>query len=260
MIDVSDGLAFTDAGQEYALKWPKSKKKVVPDPAKAQTLEEAFQWPVKAKTNLQKLIQELPGHLRPVLLSGRELSVASSFSGICSQSRGALVLQAHNYGCNFKHISFCEKRRECQIRLIRDFPCACIFVDQMNLVSIDVQSQLLKAKGFEETIEVLKHASFNSQAPCCRHNSLCSLPVQPDLCLFGAPCVDDSSMGKMGCDDGSSRRVTQIASITPKSPDPAKNLDNKILDPNPGIYRSVFPENQVRPGSVGTILRRPWFT
>ncbi|CAK9062590.1 unnamed protein product [Durusdinium trenchii] len=33
----------------------------------------------------------------------------------------------------------------------------------MNLVSIDVQSQLLKAKGFEETIEVLKHASFNSQ-------------------------------------------------------------------------------------------------
>ena len=97
----------------------KGYRKVVVDQSKAQSLAEAFSWPIKAKVNLEKLTEQIGSEFKPVLLADGELTVSSNFSGVCSQScrhmdleRGAklswhfflssrlpfFVVQAHGFG------------------------------------------------------------------------------------------------------------------------------------------------------------------
>ena len=102
VLDLSDGVGYIGENQ-YPLKWPKTLKKSYPEQMKAQSIHEAFQWPVKALRNLQGL-KETMKNFKPVLLSNRELTISSNFSGICSQSRGACILQSHGFGCRFRHV------------------------------------------------------------------------------------------------------------------------------------------------------------
>lgn len=102
--DVSDAIGKTSSGQPYAAKWPRLYKRVVPDPSLEQTIEEAFAWPVKAKRNLEILKAGIKPDCKPALLSGRTLTLSSNFSGICSQSRGARILENHSFGSFFRHV------------------------------------------------------------------------------------------------------------------------------------------------------------
>ena len=58
----------------------------------------------KAKANLEKLKLEVKPGEKPALLSNATFAVSSNFSGICSASRGARVLEAHGFGCQFRHV------------------------------------------------------------------------------------------------------------------------------------------------------------
>lgn len=162
---------------------------------------------MKAKKNLDRLVQDLHPSVKPVLLSGRQLTIASSFSGVCSQSRGASVLQSHGFGCAFKHICFCEKVQQCQLKLARDFPESCIFTNALSPVSADVQMELHKCSEIEDMKKVLEKANLASHVPCYRHGGLCSLPTNVDVSIFGAPCIHDSTMGKLAKDEGFSRKA-----------------------------------------------------
>jgi hypothetical protein len=206
---LSDAIGVTSTGAEYAIKWPKGYRKVVVDQSKAQSLAEAFSWPSKAKVNLEKLTEQIGSEFKPVLLADRELTVSSNFSGVCSQSRGTMVLQAHGFGkCRFRHVSFCEKAKQCQHKLVRDFPNACVYTDQLHLLHTDTQLELHNQNGFEAMCQFLDAAPLNHQLPCFRHNGFCPQVFDVDLNLFGAPCVADSTMGKCDKDDGVSRKVS----------------------------------------------------
>lgn len=102
--DVMDAIGKTSNGQPYAAKWPKLYKRVVPDSSIEQTIQEAFAWPVKAKKNLEILKAEMNPDHKPALLSGRTFTISSNFSGICSQSRGARILENYSFGCFFQHV------------------------------------------------------------------------------------------------------------------------------------------------------------
>ena len=103
-VDISDAIGVTKTGQPFAKKWPKRYKSITPIPERSQSVQQAFQWPAVALQNLDSLKLELAPGEKPLLLSGRTLSVSSNFSGICSQSRGARVLQSHGFGCSFEHV------------------------------------------------------------------------------------------------------------------------------------------------------------
>ena len=66
-----------------------------------------------------------------------------------------------------------------------------------------------QAPTFAETMKVLETAQIKSMVPCVRHG-LCPLPRDVDLCVFGAPCVADSTMGKMDKDESVSRKVSRL--------------------------------------------------
>lgn len=61
------------------------------------------------------------------------------------------------------------------------------------------------AKTREAAVDLVRNASYSVRAQCRQHNYLCKLNKSPDLSLFGAPCVDDSTQGKQKKDDGNSR-------------------------------------------------------
>ena len=208
--EMRDSIGTTAAGRDFAKKWPKHYKKVAPDPEKSQSLVEAFSWPVKAKQNLARIVEALPADRHPVLLSNRRLSCTSNFSGVCSQTRAAMVLEAHKFGCQFAHLSFCEKTKQCQHRLVQDFPQSCIFTDQLHLLQTEGHEAMQKCKTFEESRGVLDKTFINSRSSCFRHSSLCKLPQNPDITWFGAPCVADSTMGKFDKDEGVSRRASSL--------------------------------------------------
>lgn len=103
-MSVSDALSTTSSGQVFATKWPRAYKTVVPHRDDGQSLQQAFLWAEKAKANLEKLKLEVKPGEKPALLSNATFAVSSNFSGICSASRGARVLEAHGFGCQFRHV------------------------------------------------------------------------------------------------------------------------------------------------------------
>lgn len=209
-VDVSDAVGTIGTCQ-FGAKWPRLYKKVVPEPTKAQCLQEAFSWPAKVKKNLDRIVEGSRDARNSILLSRRRLEVTSNFSGICSQSRGCAILESHGYGCTFHHKSFCEKTKQCQQKLARDFGAACIFKDQMHLIDTTTHLQLQAATKFEDCMGILERVNLNTTAGCSRHGGRCLIPTRPDLNLFGAPCVDDSSMGSHSMDQGIARKVTGLS-------------------------------------------------
>lgn len=102
-------------------------------------------------------------------------------------------------------VSFCEKTTQGQRVLCRDFERACVFTDQWGAIDPSDKLKIQGAKTREDAVELVKKASYNVRAQCRQHNYLCKLNKSADLCLFGAPCVDDSNQGKQKKDDGNSR-------------------------------------------------------
>ena len=91
---------------------------------------------------------------------------------------------------------------------MRDFAPACVFQNQLDLLSLDVKARLDNAPDGAAAQEIISGCELRRQAPCVRHATQCQL-VRADLNLFGAPCVDDSPMGSRSMDDGISRRASQ---------------------------------------------------
>lgn len=215
-------------------------------------MEEAFQWPLVVRKNLENILGSLvPGDGKPLIKSGRCLKTTSHFSGVCAQSRAAMVVQAHGMGVTFRHESrlvyavyfvlrfflsltrayslpkfiksqvtrspntllnaqdsFCEKTRQGQATLRRDFKEACVFGNQWQVLEPADQNKLKNANGIEEINAFLKKTEFLVRAKCTQHNYLCRLvrPDQgPDITFFGAPCKDDSTMGTQKQDSGKHR-------------------------------------------------------
>ena len=107
-LDLSDAVRVTqDLQQPYAIEWPKLYKKRVPNASCSQSLQETFNWPAKAKANLEKLSEQVGPGVKPALLYGKRQSISSNFSGICSQSRGSQILENHSFGpgCHFNHVT-----------------------------------------------------------------------------------------------------------------------------------------------------------
>ena len=102
-LDVADAIGATPNGNAYAAKWPKKYKHVIPDTAYAQSVQDAYRWPERAKQNLERLKEELKEGEAPALLSGKTFTVTSSFAGLCSQSRASRILEHHGFGCSFHH-------------------------------------------------------------------------------------------------------------------------------------------------------------
>ena len=103
---IDDAISFTEKGkQPYAVKWPRMFKKRVPRADHAQSLQDVFRWPLLAKENLERLKTELDPDVKPLLLSNKNLTISSNFSGICSQSRGSKILESHAIGSvSFQHV------------------------------------------------------------------------------------------------------------------------------------------------------------
>ena len=70
-----------------------------------------------------------------------------------------------------------------------------------------VKAKLDNATCADSVQEILANCDVANRAPCLRHGNRCNVP-SADIKLFGAPCVDDSSMGGLRKDDGISRRVS----------------------------------------------------
>jgi len=178
-----------------------------------QSLRDAFGWPAQVKEKLPDVVASIEknGHI-PVISTGLCLRVASFFSGICSQSRGAQILQNHGFGVSFSHIAFTEKSKQCHSVLKEDFPDSCLFKDQMHYLTPKCREQVASAKNCEAVVACLKEASFGRRAACLRHDDCCRLPrTSLDLAVFGAPCVDDSAAGKSLKEEGPARRAIWFA-------------------------------------------------
>ena len=102
--EAKDGLGWHD-GDPYPMNWPTLRAKVRPVDRPAKTIDEAFNWPVVVKKNLKEILRNLgPNAGTPIICTGRLLKMTSNFSGICTQSRAAAVLQSHEMGVSFKHV------------------------------------------------------------------------------------------------------------------------------------------------------------
>lgn len=206
-------LGRTEQGEEFAVRWPSAFKRIPPTSDNVQSLRDAFGWPAQVKEKLPDVVASIEknGHI-PVISTGLCLRVASFFSGICSQSRGAQILQNHGFGVSFSHIAFTEKSKQCHSVLKEDFPDSCLFKDQMHYLTPKCREQVASAKNCEAVVACLKEASFGRRAACLRHDDCCRLPrTILDLAVFGAPCVDDSAAGKSLKEEGPARRAIWFA-------------------------------------------------
>ena len=103
-------------------------------------------------------------------------------------------------------VAFTEKIRQCQQVLLNDFSGSCMFKDQMDMIDLKDKVKVTSASTGEDARKIIQTCSLRARAPCLRHGGHCTIP-EADINLFGAPCVDDSPMGKRSMDDGLSRRV-----------------------------------------------------
>ena len=206
-------LGKTEQGEEFAVRWPSTFKRIPPTPGNTQSLKEAFGWPAQVKEKLPGVIASMQegGHI-PVISSGRCLKVASFFSGICSQSRGAQILQNHGFGVSFSHVAFTEKSKQCHSVLKEDFPDSCLFKDQMHYLTPKCREQVASAKNSEAVAACLQKGSFARRGACLAHDDCCRFPgTNIDLAVLGAPCVDDSTAGNSLKEEGPARRAIWLA-------------------------------------------------
>lgn len=97
------GLGYID-GQPYPMGWPSDRQKIVPSELPPMTLLEAFQWPKVVKANLNKILENFDTEDgNPLITQNRRLQVTSHFSGVCTQSHAAQVLQSNGMG-TFDHV------------------------------------------------------------------------------------------------------------------------------------------------------------
>jgi len=82
-----------------------------------------------------------------------------------------------------------------------------MFGDQLDFLSLDDKATMNSLKSGEEVAKFMKTCRLKDRAVCMRHGCHCAIS-KADIAFFGAPCVDDSSMGKRSMDDGLSRRVS----------------------------------------------------
>ena len=196
---------MTPRGEPFAVKWPKHLQRQIPQPGSTQDLPEAFAWPSKAKANASRIREKMEGS--PILGSGARISLCSFFSGICSQSRGADILQNHEFGVSFDHLSFVEKAKQCQRTLARDYPESCCFKNQMLFLNPKDKLAVEMATSAEEVQRILKRCGFSDRVWCTTHKSFCRVP-SAEMAILGAPCVDDSMAGKKQEDEGAARKAT----------------------------------------------------
>lgn len=100
----------------------------------------------------------------------------------------------------FSQVSFTEKTQQGRQTLQRDFPGSCTFQDVLHVLPDTLQANLSK----EST---MTSVPYKTHAYCHTHSGSCSLPCNAHLALFGAPCVDDSTIGSHRTDNGPARQV-----------------------------------------------------
>lgn len=87
------------------VKWPTARHKVCPGTVPSLSLNDAFSWPKKLMEKLPQVLEEIAPFGTPVVSTKSVMTVASNFSGICSQSRAAAALQSQPaFGITFKHV------------------------------------------------------------------------------------------------------------------------------------------------------------
>lgn len=102
-IDSGDGLGDLE-GQPFPKGWPKGRPKLLPEDFPAKTVEEAFQWPLVVRKNLEHILGNMnPADGKPLITTGKRLKTTSHFSGVCTQSRAAMVVEGHGMGVKFRH-------------------------------------------------------------------------------------------------------------------------------------------------------------
>lgn len=75
------------------------------------------------------------------------------------------------------------------------------------------KAKLESAEGQPQVAEILDKAEYAVRGQCKQHNYMCRFPTGVDLSVFGAPCVDDSSMRTLQQDQGNSRRDSCLKHI-----------------------------------------------
>lgn len=98
-----NGLGYV-CGQPFPAGWPSERPRVRPNACPSKTMQEAFAWPTVAKRNLAGILSNLDPGVKPLIATGKCLKVSSHFSGMCTQSRGAMILEAHGFGVTFQHV------------------------------------------------------------------------------------------------------------------------------------------------------------
>lgn len=100
-----------------------------------------------------------------------------------------------------------EKCKQGQKTLSRDFPHSHVFRNTLDVLPKSVLHNIAKADGITKVESILQDVDFCSVARCECHCTECPLPSEVDLGVFGAPCVDDSTIGSMKQHDGEARKV-----------------------------------------------------
>ena len=84
--------------------WPSDRPKIDLEACPAKSLADAFKWPQVVKTNLKEILRNIgPSQGTPLVGSGQCLTTSSFFSGVCTQTRAAMVLEANAMGVSFQH-------------------------------------------------------------------------------------------------------------------------------------------------------------
>lgn len=100
-----------------------------------------------------------------------------------------------------------EKTRQGQATLKRDFEGSCVFQNVLHVIPFGRRKEVLS-----HNFDLDSAVEWETHGTCVTHGLKCPFPTgqsgQLDLCLFGAPCVDDSSIGDLRQDDGDARQVT----------------------------------------------------
>jgi len=108
-LNAEEGLGYMN-GQPYPAKWPKSRKREQRVAgSQRQGLLEAFGWPKLVGEALAAHMDMIPPEDKPIAATKCQLRTSSHWSGICTQSRGAAVLQANKVvNCTFQHVRSLE--------------------------------------------------------------------------------------------------------------------------------------------------------
>ena len=107
-------------------------------------------------------------------------------------------------------VSFTEKVRQCQAVLCRDYPSACVFRNQMDVLDLKGLAAVSEAKNFDDVCQAAASANFVPFAHCVQHEKQCRLPSDVDLCFLSSPCTDDSLQGSKAADDGATRKGSRL--------------------------------------------------